>query len=295
MSPTKAQTLLTRAFTTDKNEEASKGLITDKINLVKSLTEDDLITTLVADKNNPLLIKSNKVIQSSTIETDVTTKKLTSIGQVEEIIADLKLKVFGKDTLQSSTSNFINLNNFGDGNFTSINFKEQLTTDSNNTDNVSIPLNILVPENNFGLIMIYYKQFTQSENKASVTSTSEVIRTFNNDTTTDTNEITLNQGINIIRISNDTTLSINSKGVNDSTIIFSGLSLISTNDSEAINPKLCYKVIDGDKTTALEQLLSDIKTLDTDKVFYYNLPIASNLDIDMNERDLEDNLENPLN
>ena len=39
----------------------------------------------------------------------------------------------------------------------------------------------------------------------------------------------------------------------------------------------------------------DIQAIDTDKEFYYNMPIAQNLDIDMNPNDDSDNLENPHN
>ena len=35
--------------------------------------------------------------------------------------------------------------------------------------------------------------------------------------------------------------------------------------------------------------------IDTDNEFYYNMPIAGNIDIDMNPNDEKDTLENPLN
>ena len=61
----------------------------------------------------------------------------------------------------------------------------------------------------------------------------------------------------------------------------------------SINPKLCYKAIS--ETTPYEQILKDIKAIDTNNEFYYNMPIAGNIDIDMNPNDEKDTLENPLN
>ena len=61
----------------------------------------------------------------------------------------------------------------------------------------------------------------------------------------------------------------------------------------SINPKLCYKAIS--EATPYAQILNDIKAIDTNNEFYYNMPIAGNIDIDMNPNDEKDTLENPLN
>ena len=111
------------------------------------------------------------------------------------------------------------------------------------------------------------------------------------------NEINLVDGINIIQIPTSCTLTISSKGNNKASVIFGSLDLIFNENTESkttsINPKLCYKAIS--KATPYEQILTDIKAIDTNNEFYYNMPIAGNIDIDMNPNDEKDTLENPLN
>jgi hypothetical protein len=64
----------------------------------------------------------------------------------------------------------------------------------------------------------------------------------------------------------------------DATIIFSGLSIV-----EGINPLLDYRSSEGTQSDAgLTELLAEIKKLDTNNTFYYNMPIDNNRAIDLN-------------
>jgi hypothetical protein len=58
----------------------------------------------------------------------------------------------------------INLGNYGDnGAFTTINFEEQLNQVPNATGSeVKFDLNLLIPENNFGLLMVYYQKLDKT-------------------------------------------------------------------------------------------------------------------------------------
>jgi hypothetical protein len=101
----------------------------------------------------------------------------------------------------------------------------------------------------------------------------------------------LKNGLNIIKIDRSDVLTLSSKGNNKAVVTIGTLDLIPTANS--INPKLGYHVLD--KGNVYEQILADIKALDTAGDFYYNIPISQNLEIDMNPNDATDTLANPLN
>ena len=299
MSPTKAQTL--HKYTVNGYAIIDQlTLINTDYTVPQEPVDSDIITLEATDVNKPLSIKANKVIQSTAVVTDVTTKKVSEDGVAEEIIADLQLKLFAAESITTTaaageTGSFINLNNFGDGTFTSVNF-EEIARQKGSTDAVEFKLNALIPENNFGLIMLYYQNLNKDSNTCAKIITTGKIKKFNT-ATEEATEIVLAKGINIIQIPASCTLTINSNGNNKASIIFGSLDIIfnenTTAKTTSLNPKLCYKKIDKD--TAYEQVLNDIKAIDTNNEFYYNMPIAGNIDIDMNPNDSKDTLENPLN
>lgn len=315
VSPTVPQTLTVRKLNSDT-------INIEDIVLLKDNTGDVKATLKATDVNTPLSIKTNKIVQSTSPKTDVTTKKSTNEGNIEEIIADLKVKVFKKQTLTTETNETgnptkpLNLNNYGDGTFTAVNFKERLDknyTDDQATPQVSVKLNVLIPPDSFGLIMIYYENLNNDKKakdiNPKITADSNCLKFFNTSNNA-SNYLTLKHGINIIQISEGTTLTITTQSYtrsinnsnqttynNEASIIFSSLDIIykESKTTTALNPKLCYKLIEESVDTAYEQILKDIKTIDTKNEFYYNMPIAGNLDIDMNPNDSKDTMENPLN
>ena len=300
MSPVKAQTLHTYTVNGKTISDQIILITTDYTNTQNPV--DTIIETLQAtDADNPLSIKANKVIQSTAVTTDVTTKKVAEDGTVEDIIANLQLKLFAASNITTSeeneTGSFINLNNFGDGTFTAVNF-EEIARQKNSTSAIDFILNAIIPDNNFGLIMIHYQNLNKDSTTCASVKTNDGIniQKFNSDEAA-SNKITLVDGINIIQLPNSCTLTISSEGNNKASVIFGSLDLIFKENVEAkttsINPKLCYKAISED--TPYEQILKDIKTIDTYNEFYYNMPIAGNIDIDMNPNDSKDTLENPLN
>ena len=257
---------------------------------------DSEIITLTAQRSDlPLSFKTNQIIQSATTITDVTTKKSDDEGNLEEILTPLQLKVFETEIVKNNLGQIINLGNYGDtGSFTTINFEEQLNQVPSATGSeVKFDLNLLIPENNFGLLMIYYQKLDKTVSKsAKLTWKVSTNIKYYNEEATYTKTLTLREGINIIQINVSDVLTISSNQNNKAVITFGTLDLVSTESS--LNPKLGYKAIEAGLTD-YSQVLKDISSIDSNKEFYYNIPIAQNLDIDMNPNDSTDTLENPLN
>jgi hypothetical protein len=99
----------------------------------------------------PLALKTNKVYQASTNSLDVTTKKYNEENQLESQVTDLRVKTLQAEELQTLAGT-LNLNNFGDGNYTKITFEEVLPTQLNQP---YATLNTLIPEGKYGLLMMY--------------------------------------------------------------------------------------------------------------------------------------------
>ena len=218
MSPTKYQTLKTKAIPN------SDEYITDSFTLISTEispdtgTEVDTETITLKAKipDAPLSIKSNKIVQSAITVTDVSDKEVSIDGIVENIYATLQLKLFETAPLKSNIDQFINIGNYGDKNFTSINMEEHLNQatavglDSQTTP-VEISLNALIPPDNFGLLMIYYQNLNPDAptNKPSIKATKDALSIFNDGNTEElahsnelspVRELKLKPGINIIKI-----------------------------------------------------------------------------------------------
>lgn len=336
VGPNKTQTLKTK-FINDSEE-----LVVDKVTL-KTTTfnagvgTDSIIKTLTALKKKtastnangenititeymPLSIKTNKIIQSATTVTDVTDKELAEDGTLSKIEPNLQLKVFELDTIENNLGNSINLGNYGDGNFTTVNFEEQrLAKNASENARIEFKLNILVPTGNFGLLMIYYQNLnsdsTAKTHYPTVETTGAVLSRFNESANpTLVNSISLLEGINVIKIDSNAQITIKNPrwtvtkdgtttnySNNKCIITFGDLSLIDS--TNPLNDKLVYNKIENGSATAYTQILSDIRAIDNVDSngvakkgdFFYNIPIAGNLDIDMNPKDQEDTLKNPLN
>ena len=294
LGPVTPQTLRTRAVPGYSSRE-----IKDKIKLINTKYEngvgtDTYLETLTAHSvDKPLSIKATKIIQSAATVTDVTDKKMDTEGNLEEIIANLQLKLFETEVVKNNYGQIINFGNYGDGNFTTINFEEQLSQVSVAENSpVTFHLNALIPNNHFGLLMIYYQPLTTTNpNKADLSWTiGGNVRRYNESDDYATN-LPLRDGLNIIQVSRSDVLTISSMGNNKAVVTFGTLDLIPVANS--INPKLEYKKTGS--AEIYEQILADIRALDPNKEFYYNIPVSQDLDIDMNPNDPKDTLENPLN
>ena len=110
----------------------------------------------------------------------------------------------------------------------------------------------------------------------------------------------LRPGINIVKIpdGHSCKIQIFGDGTLEDIVIFGNLDLVYSTKSgdnvSSINDKLCYKITTDGYTTVEQQILSDIKAIDNDLKFYYNAKMDNETVIDLNEKDDEDNLENPL-
>lgn len=296
VGPNKYQTLRIKDII---NHDDKK--VKDKLTLINTTTaggidtNHNIVTLQAANKNQPLSFKTNKIVQSATTFTDVTKKEFSEAGILEKRTADLQVKLFEIASVTNNKGKVLDIGNYGLGQFTTVSFEEQALQANiqNNAEQITIALNTLIPDDTFGLLMIYYKKLDSSNTKSAKVSctVNNNIEFYNTTTSTAANELTLNEGINIIKINSSDVLTILSNFNNKSIITFGSLDLI--NNNEPINPKLKYKTIE--ENTIYTQILKDIRQIDNSTEFYYNVPIASNIDIDMNPNDEKDNLENPLN
>ena len=213
---------------------------------------------------------------------------------------DLKLKISKQESPKVSTTEDLTLNNYinGEAKYTKFNF-----ANLPNTHDITTPaftLNTYIPQNSFGLVLFYYiKDIDEEENSGAYikvdASTDAKIEFFNCDDEENTLK-RLKAGINIIKLNSDTTqLQIYSDEAKKSTIVFGNLDIIN-----GINPKLDYRLTDptigaeDPQNAKLIQLLNDIKSLSIAKDFYYNIPIQSSSDIDLNAAIETDLLSSPL-
>lgn len=319
MGPNQAQTLRTKSVA-----GSTTAKVKDKITLyntlypIEGIGEDSEIITLCATSvDYPLSVKANKFVKSATTTTDVTEKKLDPEGNLEEIIADFKIKLFETETIKNNKGQIINFGNYGDGNFTTINFEEQLNQVLATKDTtLDFDLNMLIPTDNFGLLMCHYQNLNPSaaaKNSHPTLEANNAVLSFFNESSAPVKKLTLRPGINIIKINSHATVKLSTVTYvdvdtddidndgnttetvtianNKVVVTFGNLDLIPITNS--INPKLKYQKIEA--TTAYDQILQDIQVIDTDREFYYNMPIAQNLDIDMNPNDDDDTLASPLN
>jgi len=151
VGPNTTQTLHT-TFMLDDNKNQVVSTI-DKLTLIgqTSAKTDETIKVLKALSDTaPLSFKANKVLQGSFVNLDVTTKDYTEDGRLLRVIPDFAIKLFNTDNVVDNENNTINLGNFGDGNFTKLSFEE-----ASDPDAAYATLNVIVPEDNFGLIMFY--------------------------------------------------------------------------------------------------------------------------------------------
>lgn len=106
----------------------------------------------------------------------------------------------------------------------------------------------------------------------------------------------LREGLNIIKIDNSYKLQVFAGCASTDVIIFSPLSVIPSQN--ALNPKLNYKSITKNGNTYIspyEQILEDIRAIDSNLNFLYNAPIPNATGIDLNDLDEIDTMEHYSN
>lgn len=247
---------------------------------------NNIVSLKAWSKDYPLSIKTNKLLQGSYTELDVTTKKYTDDGQIEEIIPELEVKVFKVDDIQNSNGEPITLNNFGEGNFTKFSFEDCLDRSKKYAE-----LNAVIPDGTFGLIMFH--SAGGSSGNAGIKLSNGAPSIYNNNGSWwnggpgSDGVYRFRTGLNIVKIPASCKVELYSDSAKEDIIIFGGLDAVS-----GINPKLCYKKIE--KASVEEQILADINAVDKNHAFYYNAVISNSSNIDLNENDDEDTLENPL-
>lgn len=240
----------------------------------------------------PVYINSNYTCQAATDTLDMT-------GLLESG-AQLKLKASSQSTPTISNTENLALNNYinGDAKYTKFDFANLPSEHKAGT--AAFSLNLCIPQNDFGLVAVYY---LKGENEAAGAGAylvavgenldNDGLQIFNTDDTL-ANTKYLKAGLNIIKITSGVKqLKIYADTNKKSNIIFGNLDIIT-----GINPKLDYRITDkagaNAVSSALEQLLRDIKNSGVADDFYYNVPIQRSNEIDLNAAIEDDKLSSPL-
>lgn len=217
-------------------------------------------------------------------------------------VAQTNVVEIGDLTTSSKTAS-LNMNNYSDY-WTKVNFNEYLDFANTETKSVSINLsigigNITTEPTRFGLLMIYYiddyyqvtghkccKLTAYDSNNQSVASLARMSTYSKGSTNSD--ELELQPGINVIRIENTceklTITSDTGENAMSSIIVFSPLDIVT-----GVNSKLDYRITNSSYTSTLDQLLADIQDTGLANEFYYNTIISNSSAIDLNN-DIEDEL-----
>lgn len=209
-------------------------------------------------------LKSNVVLQSAAKENLIS----------PNVFCQLKAIKIEEESTQKLAGISIDFGNFGDG-LTSV------ALDADNNQKNSFPIFTCIPTTHFGLIMFYVSKV---EGTPGVTLTADAgdIGWCNSDDSS-ASEISLNEGINVIRIPADCSKITVAATSGKLGLIFSNLDIIPNNNP--LNPKLGWAA--QDETNALLKKLKDYKD------FYYNAIIDSGLAIRFNDADDYDTLDYP--
>lgn len=175
--------------------------------------------------------------------------------------------VTGEDKSGQDTN--VNLQSFADD-YTKVNLKD--------LSEFEIP--VFIPKSSFGLIMLYYSPSYNVSAKLKVQGTS--INFFGQSSGVST-PLTLKEGINIIKIWDTTTsLTFTTDSTDSGTLIMSSLDIVKQ-DNES-DTGVNYKLLNI-SSSQVNTLLSIISTLDTNGIFYYNVPVDKYTEIDTNVLD----------
>lgn len=181
-------------------------------------------------------------------------------------------------------------------------YKNNITSYKDNwykvTNAADLKLNVLIPSSDkyFGLIAIYYKPSSQANAiTTGVDDDAPATLRFYGSTDTLASKLTLEEGLNIIQVTDSCSLNFSSSATGD-TIVISKLDLVEKNgtgDNYGINLGL-LKYYNISAASEAAQLVNDIRDIETsiNKKFYWNCPIKSSTALDFKNED--DNLTNSI-
>jgi hypothetical protein len=268
----------------------------DSLKITFNTVPTETLAPTAAAEYVPVYVNSNYTCQAA-VDTLDTTKLLE--GGLE-----LKLKVSSQNTPTISEHEDLRLNNYinGEAKYTKFDFAN-LPADHEDGQK-AFSLNISIPENDFGLIAIYYiKDAAESAtNGASIKAkngSTEIsgLEFFNAGDTAATTKM-LKAGLNIIKLSSAVKqLEVYADEAKKSTVVFGNLDIVT-----GINPKLDYRLNKSEtydtpeeaEQAKLNLLLQDIQNSGIADDFYYNIPIQRSNEIDLNPAIAEDKLSSPL-
>lgn len=228
----------------------------------------------------PITFKTNYLIMSSAGFIDTT----KSASDDDATVTDFKVELFEINNENVPD----NVNDFG-GNFTKLTFERLPAGQTHYT------LNVRIPENKDGLIMLYYV-YNSSASSDPTTFTyihgtnNYAFEVYNKNAwwggsyiDTDNHNYFLRPGINVIKLTSACTeIDLYSGEDTKAAVIAGNPSIVN-----GINNKLNYS---GNNLT---QALADILLIDPDYKFFYNCPIDNSIAIDLNKTDDEELLSSP--
>lgn len=112
-----------------------------------------------------LAIKANKVLQSSRTELNTATIEYNESGGIIKEIFDCQIKVFNLQDIKDAENASVNFGNYDNGNFTKLSFNKMDST------HIGLPfttINILVPKDHEGIIMIEDVKISTTSNNAAI-------------------------------------------------------------------------------------------------------------------------------
>lgn len=301
MSPTSPQILSSVQV---ENEQNSATVAYDSITIEYSNTQKQDKEIKPID-GKAVAIKANKVIQSALDRVPAVDFEYEEDGTVKNTYYNCQLKVFSNETLKDTDNGGLNLHNYGEGKYTKLSFEDAEDTSK------CVSINAIIPGSGFGLIMMHNTKISDGDDAISIrlkkASGSDPLPAIYNNRSSDkgadawwsgqsktiggVTAYRLRPGINIVKIPESCEIQIYPDSTKKDVVIFSDLDIIS---SEApINKKLNYKTT-IDNLTVEEQILHDIREIDTNHNFYYNAMMNNDTMIDLNQNDDTDTLENPM-
>ena len=285
VSPTITQTLH------KENDE-----IYDSIKLVLLTDPEQTVVIEPTDANSPVSCKSSYALYSTNPSINI--EALTSAYSLEPIsIKQFKLNTFEAVQEDGDLHFSLNLNNFGQY-WTKFAYNDFESADKTKDITINIATNI--PDNNFGMLMIYYMPNetnvdTSNYGYLTINDANGTLGIYNNGTDNSwweepsEGKYYLRPGINCITISNNVSaITIHKNTSEDAmqdSIILSQLDIVEANGYNGVNYELLG--ITAEQVTALLDIIREIDSSNVDlgrvgHEFYYNCLVENSEAIDLN-------------
>jgi len=172
-----------------------------------------------------------------------------------------------------------------------------LATSTDDYEN-AIKFSVVTLPNTYGIFSIYLENSSNANTWIELLPGASLdnIELLNTSKTVEGNKIMLKAGLNCIKIASTCDLFIKTDSSSQGTLCFDNLRLIDVTDDNSMGlniKQIGYFAIE--ESSGESQLLTDIRAIDKDGEFYYNVPVESSIAIDFDESSVTpDTLLNPF-